>query len=655
VTNCWQAYEVPYEFVWHQWNGSCEDSDTVEVVFHKIPDPYQLSVQGDTNNYCYSYGPSRNYWYGTLFPGEVYNACAYSCQSFYVDFATDACGNTYGLVEGWTYEWSVVGPAGTYWDAQPGYHEEGYGWHYPNLYICWGECCDTALIYLTITTPDCEVTYEYKVYVHHTPDADIVGDDPVEVSSYFTYAVEYNSCALYEWQVEQCGEIISGQGTSEILVHWLTHGIGEVEVQVLDTCTGCCSIGHKDVMVYPQYTLGEGTLSGQVLYDKPTTDIPLNGVELTLWNAGVPVFTTTSHVENVEIDSVTYEYTVGYYEFSGINEDTQFEITADYSAPWYGANATDALAIELKVIGQMPIPWNALNTEAGNVNASANGLTATDALWVKQRAISMVTYFPAGDWAFVPDLLVQAGDVDIFTLNYGDVNRSNFPPSKDVPALVKDGIINVVEGQEFELPIRVADAADLGAVTFNVNFNSELIEVLGVTSFDGMISNISNNNIKAAWSSTNPISLNANDVVLMVRAKALGEITGDDEVFTLEYGTELADPKANVLGDLALKTFGISTDIAPVEFLLGNNRPNPFNNTTEIDYALPETGKVRLSVTNLLGSEVAVIVDNVTQDAGTYTVTFNKEDLKPGVYMYKIVIDGVNNDFTATKRMVISH
>jgi hypothetical protein len=352
---------------------------------------------------------------------------------------------------------------------------------------------------------------------------------------------------------------------------------------------------------------------------------------------------------------VTYEYTVGYYEFSGINEDTQFEITADYSAPWYGANATDALAIELKVIGQMPIPWNALNTEAGNVNASANGLTATDALWVKQRAISMVTYFPAGDWAFVPDLLVQAGDVDIFTLNYGDVNRSNFPPSKDVPALVKDGIINVVEGQEFELPIRVADAADLGAITFNVNFNSELIEVLGVTSFDGMISNISNNNIKAAWSSTNPISLNANDVVLMVRAKALGEISGDDEVFTLEYGTELADPKANVLGDLALKTFGISTDIAPVEFLLGNNRPNPFNNTTEIDYALPETGKVRLSVTNLLGSEVAVIVDNVTQDAGTYTVTFNKEDLKPGVYMYKIVIDGVNNDFTATKRMVISH
>jgi hypothetical protein len=143
------------------------------------------------------------------------------------------------------------------------------------------------------------VTYEYDVYVHHLPEADIVGADPAEMNQtepYYTYSVEYNSCALYQWQIEQCGEIISGQGTNLIEVLWYTHGMGEIQVIVLDTCTGCCAIGTKIITVYPEGTLGDGTLSGQVLYDKPVTDIPLNDVELTLWNGDVPVFTTTSHV-----------------------------------------------------------------------------------------------------------------------------------------------------------------------------------------------------------------------------------------------------------------------------------------------------------------------------------------------------------------------
>ena len=99
----------------------------------------------------------------------------------------------------------------------------------------------------------------------------------------------------------------------------------------------------------------------------------------------------------------------GYYEFTGINGTTNFGITATYDAPWYGANATDALAVELKWAGyQLPVGFidDVVAQEAMDVN-NISGISATDALWIKQRAINMIGYFPAGDWAFDPDYAAQ--------------------------------------------------------------------------------------------------------------------------------------------------------------------------------------------------------------------------------------------------------
>lgn len=73
----------------------------------------------------------------------------------------------------------------------------------------------------------------------------------------------------------------------------------------------------------------------------------------------------------------------------------------------------------------------------------------------------------------------------------------------------------------------------------------------------------------------------------------------------------------------------------PAEFLLIQNYPNPFNPSTTIKYGLPEPTKVKLTVHNMLGKQVAVLV-NEKQDVGYHHVEFNGTNFSSGVYFYRI-------------------
>jgi hypothetical protein len=68
---------------------------------------------------------------------------------------------------------------------------------------------------------------------------------------------------------------------------------------------------------------------------------------------------------------------------------------------------------------------------------------------------------------------------------------------------------------------------------------------------------------------------------------------------------------------------------------LAQNYPNPFNPSTEISFTLVKSEKVKLAVYNLLGKEVAVIVNGM-RNAGSQTVTFDAKNLSSGVYFYKL-------------------
>jgi len=94
---------------------------------------------------------------------------------------------------------------------------------------------------------------------------------------------------------------------------------------------------------------------------------------------------------------------------------------------------------------------------------------------------------------------------------------------------------------------------------------------------------------------------------------------------------------------------GNNSGNTPKSFSLSQNYPNPFNPVTEINYELPITGYVKLVLYDILGRQVATLV-NEKQSAGSYTAKWNAGSFASGVYFYKLTA----GDFVQTKKMILS-
>lgn len=86
----------------------------------------------------------------------------------------------------------------------------------------------------------------------------------------------------------------------------------------------------------------------------------------------------------------------------------------------------------------------------------------------------------------------------------------------------------------------------------------------------------------------------------------------------------------------------------PIGYQLTQNYPNPFNPTTKISYSLPESTMVKLVVYDVLGSEIAILV-NKEQVAGNYKINFDASKLNSGVYIYRITA----GSFISSRKMLL--
>ncbi len=146
-----------------------------------------------------------------------------------------------------------------------------------------------------------------------------------------------------------------------------------------------------------------------------------------------------------------------------------------------------------------------------------------------------------------------------------------------------------------------------------------------------------------------------------------GSTTQNGEFFSINKqtgaGTLIGASGFNGLTSIAYLT-GTLTSVedelvssTPSEFKLGQNYPNPFNPETSIEYTLPAAGNVRLVVYNLLGQEVARLV-NETKNAGSYRVTWNAvnasgEKLTSGIYFYELQFEGNGKKFSDLKKLIL--
>ena len=133
---------------------------------------------------------------------------------------------------------------------------------------------------------------------------------------------------------------------------------------------------------------------------------------------------------------------------------------------------------------------------------------------------------------------------------------------------------------------------------------------------------------------------------------AIGDIDGDNDldavIVGISNGPEIVKPRVyknissstNIIDDLSISSLA--------NWKLSQNYPNPFNPITEIQYLIPEISFVTLKVYDVLGNEIATLV-NEEKVTGNYEISFNASNLPSGVYLYKLQA----GSFVQTKKMIL--
>ncbi len=102
-------------------------------------------------------------------------------------------------------------------------------------------------------------------------------------------------------------------------------------------------------------------------------------------------------------------------------------------------------------------------------------------------------------------------------------------------------------------------------------------------------------------------------------------------------------------------------EVLPVMYSLHQNYPNPFNPATTISFDLPEPAIVTLKVYNVLGQELATLLNRESLEAGTQSIEFAANNFPSGVYFYQIAAQGITNEaentggktFNTTRKMLL--
>ncbi|MEI6681660.1 MAG: T9SS type A sorting domain-containing protein, partial [Bacteroidota bacterium] len=677
--------------VWVKDSHSCT-VNTSQVV----SEPSSLTLSGAVvNNTCYSYSngsvtlsvgggtPSYNYnWSNGASVNPINNLTA---GTYYVTVSDQhACSinSSYVVTQPAAWAISIIGhdtaccntglgnnnttytapaPTGTYfspvtyqWVVEGGTIVSGQNTN--SIVISWS-CCGNGKVYLTVTDAHtCALTTVKNVTILPPPAPVIAG--PVSVPADTTgvvYTTPFVAGHLYTWSIVG-GSIVSGQGTHTVHVNWGPFpacGCGQITV-CESSPAGCLGCNTMNITIIPSVNY---QLAGYVKYFNPY-QTALNGVTVKLRNT----ITNTIAATTVTGPNMTSAGEPGYFSFAGIPTGTYYKLEATFNGTWGGNNATDALMVQLEAVnpGTILTPTNGLAWTAGDVNASTT-ITALDALYIKLRVVGSITSYPAGNWKFDnPTITIPAGlnPIIVNGLCVGDVNGSYIPvgmKEASFMSVTDDRIQTVVAGHTFSYEIRSNSAAELGAMTLFMGYDNTRFDVVDVTTSlnDGMKYVIENGNVAIAWSDPKSLTVKNDEPLFTLTVKAKAQLAEPTQIFSVRTGSEFADPKGNRYDDFSLKMGKVITPSA-TEFSM-SNYPNPFANHTSIVYTMPESGKVKLVLTNLVGQTIRTLVDEA-QAAGTYSVDVNPVEfnLTPGVYLYKIEVTGATDTYVKSNKMIFA-
>lgn len=229
------------------------------------------------------------------------------------------------------------------------------------------------------------------------------------------------------------------------------------------------------------------------------------------------------------------------------------------------------------------------------------------------------------------------------------------PYSNFTPGFYKDNAFGVIHWQE-------ADSIIAAGIVSSIDIGIVPIESPGLVTITGIVtgsngSPITGGRVVARTSDGITVGYGVSDGTGSYSMNAIptGEVTvfADRTGYAAGQGTIAVPPNTYTINsNLVLGSNG-STSVVdkpgkPYAFELEQSYPNPFNPTTTVQYSIPDRSRVVLKVFNVLGQEVATLVDEV-EDAGFKAVRFDASALTSGLYFYRLEAHG----FVDVKKMLL--
>lgn len=372
-------------------------------------------------------------------------------------------------------------------------------------------------------------------------------------------------------------------------------------------------------------------------------------------------------LSGTKIDSVRTNLN-GQYQFNNLTNNT-YTISSRCTKPWGGVNSTDAIKIERHFAGieNLSTPVRLL---AGDVNNSGL-INATDAIKVKRRFAGLENSFARGDWTFAKptggDTVIVSGSsvVQNFQgLCVGDVNGSYTPSPGDLyvsgVTLMKDGIVEIRPGSDFDLPLRVKEPGEISAISLVINFPEQSLELLRVSVVEGdVVYNAENGEIRIAWSDLNPLKLKPGDVLLTLRFH-LNETVPVGIPVTILAGneSELADDFGNPIENAYLTTPLImpsrpnSVNEADANIHNVMVYPNPTNGALNVTFDLFSDDNITIALLDQTGRVVSTLL-KAELNRGGFRRSFNLQDQSAGIYIVRIIAGSANSPVHNEKLAII--
>ncbi len=429
------------------------------------------------------------------------------------------------------------------------------------------------------------------------------------------------------------------------------------------------------------FTVNDCGISGVLNYYNNASSL-LKNVPVSLYQNGTPVLDGASN----PIVSTT-DATLASYSFTSLPAGT-YELRPAKTDEVRSINATDAAQVNYWNVNNSPI--EKVRFLAGDVARPASGsssIVAYDAQQILVYFVSAGTHVwtNAPSWSFYnagqtisanpwaesiyPKVTITNTPMTnqtIYGMVTGDFNRSWTPSSKGASQSLSlnDGqMVQVAPNTEILLPITAAHTMEVGAISLILTYPDDKVTIdgvyLGNNPAQPMLFNANNGVVRIGWTSPMPMELLTGNTLITLKLRTASNL-GSNETIRFELAddplNELADGQSQVISPASLIADLLVTSTTGLTDMQGSNLhltcyPNPFTETTTIQYYLPVKGFVTLDLFDLVGQKVTSLVAQHA-DAGSHSLCLQSTSISSGVYLARITFRYEGQTFTRTIKLV---